>query len=191
MKHAPVVWLTGLPSTGKSTVAQHLRSLLLAEDAAALVLDSDELREFLTPAPSYSQEERDWFYNSIGRFAQLVASSNVTCIIAATAPKREYRDAVRAVVGVFMEVLLTCDDSIVEARDGKGLYAKSNAGLIKNLPGRGAPYEAPRSPELVFDTGQLSAAAIAQTIQRTLKDLRRRSPHPQGSAGQVAPKLPR
>ncbi len=168
MKHAPVVWLTGLPSTGKSTVAQHLRSLLLAEDTAVLVLDSDELREFLTPTPSYSQAERDWFYSSIGRFAQLVASSNITCIIAATAPKREYRDAVRAVVEVFIEVLLACDDSIVEARDGKGLYAKSNAGLIKNLPGRGAPYEAPRSPELVFDTGQSSPDAIAQSIQRAL-----------------------
>lgn len=168
-----VVWLTGLPAVGKSTVAEHLRVRLQQSGKWVLVLDSDDLRKWLTPSPTYDDAERDQFYRVVGRFAGLASSSGAIAVVAATAPKRVYRDAVRHDADRFVEVLLTANAELLEARDPKGLYAKVKSGEIKRLPGRGAPYEAPSHPELSFDTGKVEAAAIAQQIFDYLADDRK------------------
>src|SRR5688572_19061747 len=164
-----VVWFTGIPATGKTTVAAILRDELTSRDVPTLMLDSDDLRRVMTPNPTYSEEERDAFYATIGRVAELAAQGGSVVLISATAPKRLYRDRVRAVVDSFVEVLLICDPEIIELRDPKGLYAKAKAGKVKNLPGYDLPYEDPREPELIFDTGRTSATEIAMAILRLLE----------------------
>jgi adenylylsulfate kinase len=159
-----VVWLTGLPATGKTTLARLIEGELAARGVVTLVLDSDDLREVLTPRPTYSEAERDWFYAAIGRLAELGANGGAVVLIAATGPKRSYRDRVRERVERFIEVLLICDPERLEERDPKGLYARLRRGEIANLPGRDAPYEDPRTPELVFDTARSTAAEIAGEI---------------------------
>ena len=164
-----VVWLTGIPATGKTTVARILRDELTSRDVPTLLLDSDELRRVMTPEPTYSDEERDVFYRTIGYVAKLASDGGSVVIIAATAPKRSYRDRVRAEVESFVEVLLICDPELLEMRDPKGLYAKAKAHEIQNLPGYDLPYEDPLAPELIFDSGRTSSTEIAMAILRLLE----------------------
>ena len=164
-----VVWLTGIPATGKTTVARILRDELTSRDVPTMLLDSDELRRVMTPAPTYSEEERDIFYRTIGYVAELAANGGSVVVIAATAPKRSYRDHVRGKVESFVEVLLICDPEILELRDVKGLYARAKTGEIHGLPGYDLPYEDPRQPELIFDSGRTSSTEIAMAILRLLE----------------------
>lgn len=159
-----VVWLTGLPATGKTTIARILESELGDRGVVTLLLDSDDLRSVLTPQAAYTDDERDRFYGAVGHLAELGARGGALVLVAATAPKRVYRDRVRARVDEFVEVLLICDPTKLEQRDPKGLYARAKAGEISRLPGRGAPYEDPVSPELVFDTARTSARSVAAEI---------------------------
>ena len=163
-----VVWLTGLPATGKTTIARILERELRKRGAATLMLDSDDLRSVLTPEPTYSESERDRFYAVIGHLADLGARGGAVVLVAATAPKRAYRDRVRERVERFVEVLLICSPDVLERRDPKGLYARWRKGEIANLPGRDATYEDPASPELVFDTGRSLPSDIAREILEEL-----------------------
>lgn len=165
-----LVWLTGLPATGKSTVAAHLRDVLAIRSVSAIVLDGDDVRRILTPNPTYSDEERDRFYADLGALAALVSHQKAVAIVAATAPRRAYRDRARSLVDRFVEVLLVADRAVVERRDPKGLYARARVGRIDRLPGRGAPYEAPECPDLVFDTGVRPAEEIAVEIADFLRE---------------------
>lgn len=160
-----VVWLTGLPATGKSTIARSLERRLAEEGVVTLLLDSDDLRSALTPDASYTDEDRDRFYAAVGHIAELGAQGGAVVIVAATAPRRAYRNEVRSRVERFVEVLLICDPTELERRDPKGLYARARAGEITRLPGRGVPYEDPAAPELVFDTARTSASTIAAEIR--------------------------
>ena len=160
----PLVWLTGLPATGKSTVARHLRTELASRSIPSLVLDGDEIRALLISNPSYSDDERDHFYRILKDLAVLIASQGTTAIVAATAPRRHHREAGRAQVDRFVEVFLTAPSDLLETRDPKGLYARAKAGQIDRLPGRGTPYETPEHPELTFDTSTMNAGEIATRI---------------------------
>jgi adenylylsulfate kinase-like enzyme len=166
-----VVWLTGLPGTGKSTLANALLDRLRAERVATLWLDSDALRPILTPQASYSDAERDFFYGALGHLAVLGAEGGVTVVASATANKRAYRDAVRARVRAFVEVHLTCAPESLRKRDIKGLYADSAAGRITNLPGRGGGYEPPLRPDLAFETDRVSPDDGARAILAHLQGL--------------------
>ena len=161
-----VVWLTGPPATGKTTVANALAARV---GPTAVVLDSDELRAVLTPQPTYTDEERDAFYAAIAGLATLLWRQGLTVLVAATASRRRYRDALRETVAPFLEVYLHAPDDVLEARDPKGLYAAAREGRIDNLPGRGAVYEAPLDPELSFDTSTDSVEAIAEGIGAALE----------------------
>jgi adenylylsulfate kinase len=153
-----VVWLTGIPATGKTTVARVLLDELTSRDVPTMFLDSDELKRVMTPQPTHSEEERDAFYATIGHVAKLAAEGGSVAIVAATAPKRSYRDRVREQVESFVEVLLICDPEILELRAPKKPYAKAEL-----------PYEDPREPELIFDSGRTSATEIAMAILRLLE----------------------
>jgi len=93
-----VLWLTGLPSSGKSSLAGELVRLLAERGVAVQVLDSDELRQVLTPEPTYSPRERDWFYDTLGYIAALLARNGVNVVVAATGPLRQHRQAARQLI---------------------------------------------------------------------------------------------
>jgi adenylylsulfate kinase len=165
---AAIVWFTGLPSSGKSTLARRVQDRLASSGRASVLLDGDELREVLG-AEAYAPEDRERFYRTLGALAVLLANQGMTVLVAATAPAREHRDRARAALhdgGVFIEAWVRTPLSVCEERDPKGLYARARSGVANELPGIGVPYERPRDPEVVADGG-LDGAAVA-AIERLL-----------------------
>ncbi|MGM0576697.1 MAG: adenylyl-sulfate kinase [Myxococcota bacterium] len=159
-----VVWLTGVPASGKTTVARHVRDALRERDVAVVWLDSDDMRRAITPAPTYTREERDHFYAILGHVARLAADGGAVALVSATAPRRAHRDAVREAVPHFVEVWVRCDPDTARERDPKGLYALADRGEITTLPGAGATYEEPRAPELILDAASEPPTPLAARV---------------------------
>ncbi len=164
------VWITGLPSSGKSSVTRELVKKLKARGVPSVVLESDEMRKILTPEPTYSTEERDRFYRTLTLMGELLTRSGVNVILDATANKRAYRDHARSLIRQFIEVYVDCPIEICRKRDPKGIYARAASGLATAVPGVQASYEPPSRPELVID-GQSPPEAGAEAIIKTLKKL--------------------
>lgn len=162
------IWFTGLPASGKSTLAQALQKKLAAQGIHTQLLDSDRLRQQLTPNPTYSSEERDWFYDTIGFLAALLAGNGVNVLIAATAPRRAHRDAARERLARFAEVFVDCPPAVCRQRDPKGLWRRADAGEIDTLPGAGIPYERPLRPEATVNSSELSVDAATTAIYQQL-----------------------
>jgi adenylylsulfate kinase len=161
-----IVWFTGLPSSGKTTLARRAQARLAAARRAAVVLDSDELRDALG-APSYAPGDRDRFYRALAALAALLAGQGVVVLVAATAPRREDRDRAREALdrgpapGRFVEVWVDTPLAECEARDPKGLYAQARRGAADQLPGVGVAYEPPMSPDVTANGGFDDAALAA------------------------------
>jgi adenylylsulfate kinase len=164
------LWFTGLPSSGKSTVARALARRLAAAGVHTQLLDSDELRRVLTPDPAYTPAERDWFYGVLVYIAGLLVDNGVNVLLAATASRRRYRAAARARFRHFAEVFVACPPALCCARDPKGLWARAAAGDISDLPGYDAPYEEPEHPEVRLDTEGMDVAAAVDAVWAWLRD---------------------
>ncbi len=158
------VWLTGLPASGKSTLARALQDLLAARGIPSQLLDSDELRRILTPSPSYSRQERAWFYQVLTYIGGLLTDNGVHVLIAATASRRAYRTQARQRIPRFAEVYVRCPAEICRQRDPKGLWKRAESGELDALPGMGEPYQAPEQPEICIDTHDQSVASAASQI---------------------------
>jgi adenylylsulfate kinase len=165
------IWLTGLPASGKTTVAQELCRLLQGHGVHAVLLDSDELRAVLTPQARYTAEERDWFYSVLVHLASWLTSSGVNVVIAATANRRSYRSQARAAIRRFAEVYVRCSLTTCQSRDPKGIYQQATSGRAATVPGVGADYEPPLAAEATVDTEQVTARASAMSLLEQLKDL--------------------
>ena len=165
-----VLWITGLPSSGKSTLAAILARRLSERGCRVEILDADSLRTVLTPRPSYTEEERDWFYEVLGFLAELLARNGITVLVAATAHRRAYRDSARRRISRFAEVYLRCPIEVCRRRDVKGLYEKARQGVIRTLPGEQVPFESPEAPEAEVDTGTYSPEEAAQSVLDRLAD---------------------
>jgi adenylylsulfate kinase len=163
------VWLTGLPSSGKTSVARALADLLAGKTGPIEILDSDEMRQHLTPRPTYSSEERDWFYRVIGYIASLLTRNGVDLLIAATGPLQAHRDQARQQIDRFVEVFVRCSPEECRRRDPKRLWRKAALGEIHNLPGAGGLYEPPQSPEIEVNTERLTAEQAAKEVFRGLQ----------------------
>lgn len=159
-----VVWFTGLPASGKTTLAHRVAELL--GSPPPIVLDSDEVRGAIG-ATGYAEADRDGFYRSLARLAALLAAQGFVVLVAATAPRRQHRAYARSLVPDFLEVWVKTDLAECEARDPKSLYAAARAGVAPSLPGLGAMYEAPDAAELTASGGfdALAAAAIAERVR--------------------------
>jgi adenylylsulfate kinase len=173
------VWLTGLPASGKSAIAQELSARLREAGATVEVLESDELRRLLTPAATYSREERDLFYRAMAFCGSRLAAHGIPVIFDATANRQEYRDLARKLIANFFEVAIVCPLEVCRQRDKKGTYRKGQEGTSSTVPGLQEPYEAPLKPEVMVDTAVSSpfsgAKQIIEALQQHgyLKDLRR------------------
>jgi adenylylsulfate kinase len=161
------VWLTGLPASGKSTVARALAAALAARGVEAEVLESDAVRRVLTPQPGYGRAERDLFYRALGWAAGLLAERGVPVVVDATAPRRRHRDAARDRIPRFLEVFVDTPLEVCMSRDPKGIYRAGREGRAYAVPGLQEPYEEPRRPEVVVD-GQASAETGARRVMAAL-----------------------
>ena len=144
------VWITGLPASGKSTIAAKLVDQLLDRGVDAAVLESDELRKILTPHPRYDPDERDMFYRQMLYLGVLLTQHGVPVIFDATANRRLYRCWARQQIPKFVEAYVDCPLAICIARDPKGIYRRAREGKAETVPGLQAAYEAPEKPEIIL-----------------------------------------
>lgn len=166
-----VVWFTGLPSSGKSTLAGLLAQELPSRGLPVEILDGDEVRQRLTKGLGFSKEDRDDNIRRIAFVAKLLSRNNVCAITAAISPYRSVRDEARRDIGRFVEVYVKCPVETCIARDVKGLYRRALAGEISNFTGISDPYEEPLDPEVVVETDRESTEASLRRIVKRLDDL--------------------
>lgn len=160
-----VVWVTGLPGSGKSTFAQRLRDRLGRAGVPTILLDGDEVRAALVPPPGYGPAEREAFYGTLGNLALLFAGQGAVAIVAATAHRRAFRDRIREGVPRFVEVFVDVPLEVCMTRDPKGLYARARAGGAPELPGAAREYEPPLAPEVVSRGGE-DEGAVEKVLDR-------------------------
>jgi len=147
------VWLTGLPSAGKTTLATVLCDRLRTAGHRVEMLDGDVLRTYLTADLGFSREDRTQNVLRVGFVAHLLSRNGIIVVCSLISPYRADRDQVRALHGDrFMEVYLSTPVEVCAERDVKGLYARQRAGDLKGLTGVDDPYEPPLRPELVVPT---------------------------------------
>lgn len=183
-----VVWFTGLSGCGKSTVANLVDHLLHSQGVNSFVLDGDNVRHGLNAGPGmlkerhgeefakrfglgFSAQDREENIRRIGAVAKLFADAGVVALTAFISPYRRDRDHVRAAMGAgdFVEILVDAPLEVCEARDPKGLYKKARAGELKGFTGIDDPYEAPTKAELVLDSANKSAEALANEVLAYLR----------------------
>jgi adenylylsulfate kinase len=162
------VWLTGLPASGKSTVAGNLQRELAARGVNVAVLESDALRKILTPNPRYDDPEREAFYGAMAYIGRLLTGHGVSVIFDATANRRAYRDKARREISRFLEIHVDSPLPVCEARDPKGIYRRAREGKAPNVPGVQAAYEPPLRPELVIRGDIEEPAEAARRIVTVL-----------------------
>lgn len=157
-----VTWFTGLPSSGKSTLAAEVAGELRLRGVDAVVLDSDELRAAMVPPLGYDDASRDGLYATLANLAAVIARQGHVVLVPATAHRRAYREAARALAPLYLEVFVDTPLEECARRDTKGLYAAGTA----QAPGVGVAYEPPVSPDVrvVMSDGDQAAVAIAQRI---------------------------
>ena len=165
------VWFTGLPSSGKTVMAEKLCEMLAEQGIEAVLFDSDDLRRVLTPRPVYTEEERDWFYEVIVYLAEHLTESGVNVIISATAPRRYYRASARLHIEKFAEVFVDCPETLCRLRDTKGLWKRADTGEIRTLPGAGILYEEPSLPEIRIAAARTSIVDGAHRVLDGLDSL--------------------
>lgn len=169
MKQGWAIWITGLPASGKSTIARHLVAILESENIQVQVLESDELRDVLTPNPTYSPTERDIFYNSMVYIGTLLANNSVNVLMDAVANRRKWRDKARENIDRFIEIYVNTPLSVCKERDPKGIYEKAEKGEATTVPGIQAEYEKTENPEVTVD-GTVDPKKSAEKIMEAMRE---------------------
>ena len=166
------IWFTGLPSSGKSTIADILSVKLMEHGRAITILDGDVVRTHLSKGLGFSKDDRDTNILRIGFVASEIVRHHGTVICAAVSPYDATRNQVREAVGDdhFVMVFVDSPVEICEARDVKGLYAKARRGEIKDFTGVNDPYEAPTDAEIVVTTADRTPDANADAIVAYLSE---------------------
>lgn len=171
---AATVWLTGLPSAGKTTVARGLATRLAQDGRAVELLDGDEVRPILGAGLGFSRADRDENVRRIGWVADLLSRNGTWVVCAVVSPYRQARDEVRARHGNrFVEVWVSTPARVCAERDVKGLYRQQRDGEVSGLTGVDDPYEAPVAPEVVLPTHELG---LDECIERLWSALLTSSP---------------
>ncbi len=143
-----IVWLTGLPCSGKTTLGFALTDRLRAEGLQAEFLDGDVVRRELWRDLGFSKADREENIRRLGFVASLLARNGVVAVVSAVSPYRTARDRVRREVPAFVEVYVNAPLAVCEERDVKGMYRKARAGQLGGFTGIDDPYEAPLAPEV-------------------------------------------
>jgi adenylylsulfate kinase len=163
---ACTLWMTGLPASGKSTLAVALEKTLWERGVHAYVLDGDNIRHGLNKDLGFSPEDRNENIRRIGEVAKLFTTAGVINLTAFISPYRADRDQARKLMSdaEFVEVFVDCSVTECERRDPKGHYKKARSGEIKEFTGVSAPYEPPLQPEIVVHTDRESEEESVATI---------------------------
>ncbi len=152
MKKGSVVWFTGLPCSGKSTLAHLLHESLEGQGVSSEIFDGDIVRQRLTKGLGFSKKDRLENVRRIAFVAHLLARYGVISIVAAISPYQEARAEIRKEFETYIEIFVDCPLEVCQERDVKGMYKKARDGEIQHFTGVSDPYEIPTHPDLVLKT---------------------------------------
>ncbi len=159
------VLLTGLPASGKSTLAQGLQAALFEQGRHSLVLDGDVLRGGLNKDLGFAESDRLENIRRASELAALLVDNGQIVILALIAPLLELRDVLAKRLGAdYREVWCSASLAVCEGRDPKGHYARARRGELPGFTGVGSPYEPPLHASLELDTGTLSAPQCVEQL---------------------------
>jgi len=166
-----VIWFTGLPASGKSTIAHLVEKKLHQQGCSTYVLDGDNIRHGLCSDLDFSPKDRAENIRRIGEVAKLFVDAGIIVLCAFVSPYQKDRQKIRTLFTneQFLEIYVQCPPEICAKRDKKGIYAKAKAGVIKEFTGISAPYELPANPDLVIYSHEQNATEAAECIVLLLK----------------------
>jgi len=162
------IWLTGLPCSGKSTIARELARRLLRRGRRVEVLDGDLIRQSLSYGLGFNREDRDRNVLRVAFVANLLSRNDVVVIVAVVSPYRQARAEARQLLQRFFEVHVDCPVEECERRDVKGMYKRARAGEVRGFTGVDDLYETPLEPELVVSTNFQSSDESAARVETKL-----------------------
>ena len=183
------LWISGPPGSGKTAISRSAAALLRERGEPVTLLELDAVRQSLTPEPKYTDVERELVYRALCYMAAQLVEAGVPVIVDATAHRRVWRDAARAVIPRFAEVQLLCPLEVCQERERtrargnapQGIYARAGRPGA-TVPGVDVPYEPALSPELVIDTtvddvpsAAAKVAALAGKLARSVAERARAS----------------
>jgi adenylylsulfate kinase len=170
----PVIWMTGLPGAGKSTIAGALLGALLSAGVKAVVLDGDTLREGLCSDLGFSDLDRIENVRRIAHVARLFQQAGHVVVVATISPLAAQRTLARSIIGDgFLETYISTSPELCAQRDPKGMYAQARSGKIAGFTGVSSPYDVPANPDLIIDTERYRVeSAVAMVILRLGKSAR-------------------
>jgi adenylylsulfate kinase len=159
------LWLTGLPSAGKSTIAGLTAHRLSAEGIPCEVLDGDEVRKAISPTLGFSREERALQALRLAWIAEMLSRHGIVTIVAAVTPFHDDRKAAASLLGCrFAEIWIHADVAVCRARDPKGLWGRCERGEVFGFTGFDAPYEEPQAAVMKLDTEVRPASYCANEL---------------------------
>jgi len=169
MSVGATLWFTGLPSSGKSTIAREVEAILLRRDLSVELLDGPEVRQSLSRGLGFSRDDREENLRRIGYVAKLLSRNGVIVICASVSPYRATRNEIRERVTNFIEIFVDASLAVAERRDSEGLYALARKGEIEDFTGVSAPYEPPESPEVHIQSDRESVESAAAKVVKTME----------------------
>jgi len=165
-----VIWLTGLPGSGKTTIAKDLNPKLREIGLKVELFDGDEVRKQLSPDLGFTKKDREIHARRVVYLCKILARNGVTSIVSLISPYREFRGFARAEITNFVEVYVKASLETCIKRDPKGLYKKALSGEITDLTGLQDVYEEPLNPEVMVETEMETVEASTQKIIQGLMD---------------------
>jgi adenylylsulfate kinase len=167
-----VLWFTGLPSSGKSTIAHAVEERLHQKGLRTFVLDGDNVRHGLCGDLGFSEQDREENIRRIGEVAKLFVEAGTVVLTAFVSPFRRDRERARGLLlhGDFLEIYSRCPVEVCERRDPKGHYRRARDGNLASFTGVSAPYEEPTDPELILETSRLSIEQSVDAVMALLND---------------------
>lgn len=165
------IWITGLPGSGKTTLARGVAAALEARGLPVTVLELDEIRKVVTPEPTYRDAEREIVYRALAYMAKLVTEAGVPVLIDATAPRRAWRELARRLLPAFAEVQLLCPVEVCRQREASRRGGHAPAAIYARggqpgttVPGVDIPYEVSRHPDLILRTHRDDLSTAIQKV---------------------------
>jgi len=165
------VWFTGLPCSGKTTLALKLNAELKKRGIHPEELDGDITRKYLSKGLGFSKEDRDENIRRVGFVCSLLTRQGAVTTAAFVSPYRSIRAEIRSMIGAFIEVYVKCSLEKCIERDVKGMYKKAIAGEIRNFTGISDPFEEPERPEVVVETDKESEEESLKKILAKMEEL--------------------
>lgn len=166
-----IVWFTGLPASGKTSLAKAVEGRLHERNNATVLLDGDAMRRGLCSDLGYNYKDRQENIRRVAEVAKLMYEAGLITLVSCISPFRADRAFAKKLVphSDFIEIYCKCDLEICEQRDPKGLYKRARAGEISRFTGVTSPYEPPENPDLILDTGVYSLDYCTDSVMYLLE----------------------